>query len=75
MLAFSVSEVKFLHTSFFLLSWHAPPHRCDIAWVTPLSLSVTPVNQLRRQLGVISYFKWHYFQPEVGVLVGKTSCL
>ena len=34
-------------------------------------LSVTPVDQLRRQMGVRFYSTWYYIRPRVGILARK----
>ena len=36
-------------------------------------LSVTPVDQLRRQLGVRFYFMWYYIQPGIVALARKSG--
>ena len=61
----SVSKVKFNQTC---LPCHVTVHlRTSVSSY----LSVAPADQLRMQLGVRSYFKWYYTQPEIGALANK----
>ena len=62
-------KCSLLQNCFSVLCWCVPPCECNIPKV---DLSVTPVNQLKRQLGVRLFYRWYYTWPGVGILARKS---
>ena len=59
-----------LQTCFSALCRRIPPYECNIRMGR--YLTVTPVNQPRRQLGGVRFYsKWYYIRPGVGILARK----
>ena len=61
----------FLPTCISVLSWHIPLCTCNICMSR--YLSITPIDQLRRQLGVRFYSIWYYTRAGVGILARKSG--